>query len=592
MASAASVLASLTPATTAPPRSSTHRGLVDVLLDSQCSLEGAPHEASNRSWGSLVAEFDQKGLRGQVGFLESSDGEVVVAASVKGTVKGEAFVWKVYSTPVAPYEACVPENYGAELLDLSNAHGLLEGESVVGVGRLELWRLLDRPLVLKSLLTLRVVCAALTPATPSPATTYTARFVAALAGTMFFRQVELQPAAVTGVRINLVGVSPHVAPPLTLNWRLFARKHESEGESLQHMRDGCSSLAPFPGTLVHEALQPIPLHGHGARHTRHYQLERLPDLNALTRKGTVYVVVYDGERVVACSRLTRPRPRRASAIFRPYVGGVRRGGNGGVAGIVELYQVSPLDPVKLTINLTVSGGDAAAFGIDNFASSDRFSCSGLSRRFYEPWGVDLDLTPVPRQGTKDLYPAGDLSGKFGTLQGLAVAVATLVDPTITLFGKHSVLGRAVAVYDPEWRVLGCADLVAEGRQLRASAYFTGNITGELRLSQSADSLFSETTVYMRLHHSGGPDTAGHLWHVHERDAKRGNDCTFVGDHFDPFAISLGDRAQGGGGHRGRPEPPARSTPGGGPEREARTPGHPGALDSARRLERGATPVDG
>ena len=61
------------------------------------------------------------------------------------------------------------------------------------------------------------------------------------------------------------------------------RKHESEGESLQHMRDGCSSLAPFPGTLVHEALQPIPIHGHPARHTRHYQLERLPDLNAVSR---------------------------------------------------------------------------------------------------------------------------------------------------------------------------------------------------------------------------------------------------------------------------------------------------------------------
>ena len=60
----------------------------------------------------------------------------------------------------------------------------------------------------------------------------------------------------------------------------------------------------------------------------------------------------------------------------------------------------------------------------------------------------------------------------------------------------------MAVYDPEWRVLGCADLVAEGRQVRASAYFTGNISGELRLAQFADSLFSETSVYMRLHHSG------------------------------------------------------------------------------------------
>lgn len=60
-----------------------------------------------------MAEFDQKGLRGQVGFLEAPDGKMVVAASLKGTVKGETFVWKVYTTPVLPYEACVPDNYGA-----------------------------------------------------------------------------------------------------------------------------------------------------------------------------------------------------------------------------------------------------------------------------------------------------------------------------------------------------------------------------------------------------------------------------------------------------------------------------------------------
>lgn len=60
---------------------------------------------------------------------------------------------------------------------------------MVVVGHLELWRLLDRPLVLKSLSTLRVVCAALTPATPAPATTYVAHFVAGFAGKMLFRQV-------------------------------------------------------------------------------------------------------------------------------------------------------------------------------------------------------------------------------------------------------------------------------------------------------------------------------------------------------------------------------------------------------------------
>lgn len=46
-------------------------------------------------------------------------------------------------------------------------------------------------------------------------------------------------------------------------------------------------------------------------------------------------------------------------------------GGKSVHGVMEMYQVSPLDPVKLTINLTVPDGNAAAFGIDNFASSDK-----------------------------------------------------------------------------------------------------------------------------------------------------------------------------------------------------------------------------
>lgn len=63
-----------------------------------------------------MAEFDQKGLRGQVGLLqgETPEGEVRVAASIKGAAKGEVFLWKIYSTPVAPYEKCVPANYGEE----------------------------------------------------------------------------------------------------------------------------------------------------------------------------------------------------------------------------------------------------------------------------------------------------------------------------------------------------------------------------------------------------------------------------------------------------------------------------------------------
>ncbi|XP_071542211.1 uncharacterized protein [Panulirus ornatus] len=482
---------------------------------------------------SLLAEFDQKGLRGQVGFLRSAPGgEVTVAASIKGAVKGEVFVWKVYSIPVQPYEQCVPSNYGQEVLDLSEEHGLLEADSTVGVGDLELRQLVERPLVLKSLTTLRVVCATLRPA--APITTYVATFVAILGGKIIFRQVEDGSQSVTGVRSNLVATSTRVKVPTTVTWRLVSRSYETEDVTLSNMREGCASLGHFPGSMVHEALYPVPLGGI-TEEARHYEMEKLPSLHTLATEGSVYVVVYLEDHVLACSRLIRSQPRRATAVFSTH------SVKGGVEGSLEMYQLSPVDPVKLSVNLTLPRGGATAFGIDNFAVGNRASCSGLSHRFYGPWHVDLDLTPVPQQGTKDLYPAGDLSGKFGTLTGLRAAAATLTDPTITLFGQYSVIGRGVAVYDTNWRVLGCADLESQTPQVSAVAVFSGNISGILHLSQPTDSIFTETHVNLHLYRTADVNTVGHKWHVHERALDRTGDCISAGSHFNPFSISLTDR---------------------------------------------------
>ncbi|XP_068213337.1 LOW QUALITY PROTEIN: uncharacterized protein [Palaemon carinicauda] len=486
--------------------------------------------------GSLIAEFDQKGLRGQVGFLKITDGEVVVAASVKGTVKGEVFAWKIYALPVAAFEECAPSNYGEELLDLSEFHGLLEGDTVVAVGNLDLSQLVERPLVLKSLTTFRIVCGTLRPT--SPITTYMAKFITSVAGSIVFRQVEDNSGSVTGVRSALVAVKKNLKSPSEVTWTLFSRKYETEDVSLNHMKNNCKNLGRFPGSVVHEGTFPSLL-GSSMKDGKHYDIEKLPHLHKLATEGVVYVVLYSGEKMVACSRLLRVQPRRATAVF----GNTPK--DESVHGEVELYQVSPFDPVKLSINLTVPRADAAAFGIDSFASVDSESCSGLSRRFYEPWPVDLDLTPAPQEGTKDLYPAGDLSGKFGTLVDVESAAATLTDPMLMLFGEYSVIGRGVGVYDSGWQVMGCADLVSESPQVTALAVFSGedpgDISGILHLSQSIDSIFSETQVYLHLYRTEGEDTKGHQFHVHAREVDRSRQCGTAGGHFNPFSIFLQDK---------------------------------------------------
>lgn len=43
-----------------------------------------------------------------------------------------------------------------------------------------------------------------------------------------------------------------------------------------------------------------------------------------------------------------------------------------VSGHIEVYQVSPLDPTKLSINLTLPARDAVAFGIDTQSTGGRW----------------------------------------------------------------------------------------------------------------------------------------------------------------------------------------------------------------------------
>ncbi|CAL4072921.1 unnamed protein product, partial [Meganyctiphanes norvegica] len=175
--------------------------------------------------------------RGQVGFLERGDDQVEVSSNLKGAVKGEVFVWKIYQRPVLPYEPCTPTYYGEEVLDLSEDHGLLVVDSRITVGDLPLGELLERTLVLKSLTTLRVVCSVLRA--DVPVSTYGAKFISGVVGTLWFRQAVTRNGVWTGIRASLVSGNQDIKAPAHISWTLFSRVYESEDVSLEHMRDGC-----------------------------------------------------------------------------------------------------------------------------------------------------------------------------------------------------------------------------------------------------------------------------------------------------------------------------------------------------------------
>lgn len=65
---------------------------------------------------------------------------------------------------------------------------------------------------------------------------------------------------------------------------------------------------------------------------------------------------------------------------------------------------------------------------------------------WNPMQVNASATPPPAAGTSDQYEMGDLSGKFGTLDGRRRYKAAFNDTHLPLFGPRSILGRSIVVH--------------------------------------------------------------------------------------------------------------------------------------------------
>lgn len=82
-------------------------------------------------------------------------------------------------------------------------------------------------------------------------------------------------------------------------------------------------------------------------------------------------------------------------------------------------------------------------------------------------------------GTNDEYEVGDLSGKYGSFQNLAVFTKKVVDYNLPMFGRNSIQGRSILIHRKEKNARWvCSNLkpvfdVGTTFVMRATANFTG-----------------------------------------------------------------------------------------------------------------------
>jgi len=96
---------------------------------------------------------------------------------------------------------------------------------------------------------------------------------------------------------------------------------------------------------------------------------------------------------------------------------------------------------------------------------------------WNPLNVNPSYSPPPGTGTTDQYEMGDLSGKFGLLNGLVSLDAVYNDTNLPLFGTHAILGRSVIIHKKDKNMRWTCSSIERGyapgeaRELRAIASF-------------------------------------------------------------------------------------------------------------------------
>lgn len=122
---------------------------------------------------------------------------------------------------------------------------------------------------------------------------------------------------------------------------------------------------------------------------------------------------------------------------------------------------------------------------------------------------------------------GDLSGKFGTLDGVKEYEASYNDTRLPLFGYESILGRSIVIHKREKMLRwACSSLErgyspSEAREIRAIASFhnpNGFAYGYMRMTQliGNDGSQSDTIIETKLRHPGEQDknvTRNHHWKI-------------------------------------------------------------------------------
>ncbi|KAF3687413.1 hypothetical protein EXN66_Car003085 [Channa argus] len=264
----------------------------------------------------------------------------------------------------------------------------------------------------------------------------------------------------------------------------------------------------------------------------------LPGSGLIGRSVVIHQAEKGGPRI-ACANVTIVRVPKAS--LDRWFGLVR------LSGQVQFSQAVPQGPTTINVSLMNLNSLAGGYHVHIMPIKPGSSepCSNANvRGHFNPLAWNVSNSPAPGTGTVDQYEIGDISGKFGMLNGLNQSDDIYMDPDMPLSGPYSILGRSLVVHYINGSRMKCADITAErntdGQWTEAKAVFSGTVTGTVRMRQQMfpDGSSNDMTLEVTLQSLAGPNTTeASLFITNKPTGANNSKCNNVGDTYNPFNMT-------------------------------------------------------
>ncbi|XP_066510371.1 uncharacterized protein [Hoplias malabaricus] len=541
------------------------------------------------------AHVDMRGIRGHLTFCQPSPFDLTILIVNLTNLNGRVGPYHVHMFPTSQLRSpsertCTNDNLGGhwnpfgvntqasvyppplgsthdsyEVGDLSSRHGSLVNASVFQASFTD-WNLplfgknsiVGRSVVLHQPNGTRFACTNI--GYPGEVITARAIFQSPVVGYILFTQLSGNPYSDVSVFLDLCYGQPFTSATQNHHWHIHSYPISTETDydkgrcqstgghwnpyqintNLSSYKVFCRPECPFTcevGDLSNKHRLLNLSAGIGKLANKYFFTDTTSWLSGLGAMIGRSVVIHGpdeaGDRI-ACANLTLLRfPTAQSGSWQ---------GPGSSRGQVHFFQSSPQGFTNLHISLNGLEGRAAGYHVHLLPlKTGAEACSNENiMGHFNPYAVNISLSPAPGNGSVDQYEIGDISGKFGFLTNLTEFQNYYMDSNMPLSGPNSIVGRSLVIHYKNGSRMQCADIMAENSSdafwVIAKATFSGSVTGTITLSQQTfpDGSYKDVTLLVDVCASKTLNVTKASWFITE-NLSEGQ--TGMGGIFNPFNMT-------------------------------------------------------